>query len=196
MHPLRRAVTTVEMAFVLPLIFLFFCAAIEFSRLNILRHSADNASYEAARYVMVPGATSAEAVTRAKAVLAAAGAKNATVTINPSTIAEGTTEVQVTVSLPTKGNMWFINKFLPNGTIVSRTDLMTERPPLVQITSVPVEPPPPPPPPPPPAPPPVFPPPGPTPVPTPTPTPAPPPPPPPPPPGPPPPPPPPPPPGL
>ena len=50
----RTGVTTVEFAIVLPLFILFLVLAFEFGRLNIIRHTADNAAYEAARHVMVP----------------------------------------------------------------------------------------------------------------------------------------------
>ena len=44
----RRA-PVVEFAIVAPIFFLFLMAAFEFGWLNVLRHTADNAAYEAAR---------------------------------------------------------------------------------------------------------------------------------------------------
>ena len=69
----RRGVTTVEFALVLPILFTFFIGMIEFTRLSNLRHAADNAAYEAARCVVVPGATTAEAVAWGNDLLARAG---------------------------------------------------------------------------------------------------------------------------
>ena len=69
----RAGATAVEFAIVAPIFFLIMLASFEFSRLNVIRHTADNAAYEAARHAMVPGATaltrtprsaSASAITR------------------------------------------------------------------------------------------------------------------------------------
>ena len=53
--------------------------------MNVLRHTADNAAYEAARYAMVPGATAAEAKAKANALLKIIGTRNAVVTVSPAT---------------------------------------------------------------------------------------------------------------
>ncbi|MBX3440075.1 MAG: pilus assembly protein, partial [Planctomycetaceae bacterium] len=58
----RGGATTVELAIVLPVLFLFVFSAIEFSRLNMLRHLASVAAYEGARQGIVLGATADEAV--------------------------------------------------------------------------------------------------------------------------------------
>lgn len=123
----RRGATLVEFALVLPLIMLFFTASIEFFRLNQIRHVADNAAYEACRHVMVPGANQQEAIDRAQAMLRIVGIRNAQVTINPSTIAESTTEVTVTVGVPTQGNTWIFPQFAGNRVIGSSSTLVTER---------------------------------------------------------------------
>ena len=57
----RRGATTVEFAIVAPVFFLFLLASIEFSRLNIIRHTADNAAYEAARIATRGYATNRDA---------------------------------------------------------------------------------------------------------------------------------------
>jgi len=49
----RRGATTVEFAITAPVFFLFLLAAFEFGWLNVIRHTADNAAYEAARTAMV-----------------------------------------------------------------------------------------------------------------------------------------------
>ena len=123
----RRGATLVEFALVLPLILLFFTASIEFFRLNQIRHVADNAAYEACRHVMVPGAKRQEAIDRAQSMLRMVGIRNAQVTINPSTIAESTTEVTVTVGVPTQGNTWIFPRFAGNRVIGSSSTLVTER---------------------------------------------------------------------
>ena len=52
---LRRGATAVEFAIVLPILLTFVWAAFEFTRWAMIRHVADNAAYEAARCVIVPG---------------------------------------------------------------------------------------------------------------------------------------------
>src|ERR1700754_1073325 len=77
----RRGATVVEFAITAPIFFLFLMAAFEFGWMNVIRHTADNAAYEAARSVMVPGATAAEATTKATNLLNVVGARGAKVTI-------------------------------------------------------------------------------------------------------------------
>ncbi len=52
---------TVEFAICFPLLLLFFFAAFEFCRANMIRQTADNAAYEGARRAIVPGATAEDA---------------------------------------------------------------------------------------------------------------------------------------
>jgi len=110
-HSNRRGATAVEFAMVLPVLLLFVWSAIEFSRLAMVRHMADNASYEAARWVIVPGATEQEAIDRAEAVLATLGISNSTVTITPAPILENTPSVTVKVDVPFDGNHWLLPLF-------------------------------------------------------------------------------------
>ena len=58
-----------EFAITAPIFFLFLLAAFEFGWLNVMRHTADNAAYEAARTAIVPGATAAEALAKATSLL-------------------------------------------------------------------------------------------------------------------------------
>ncbi|MCG8448622.1 MAG: pilus assembly protein [Pirellulales bacterium] len=51
----RAGATATEFAIVAPIFFLFIFVSFEFSRLNVIRHTADSAAYEAARQAMVPG---------------------------------------------------------------------------------------------------------------------------------------------
>ncbi|MFN9974805.1 MAG: TadE/TadG family type IV pilus assembly protein, partial [Phycisphaerae bacterium] len=54
---------TVEFAIVSPLIFLLFLGSLEMTSLNFVRQTAGNASYEAARKLIIPGGTAAQAET-------------------------------------------------------------------------------------------------------------------------------------
>src|SRR5437667_11175205 len=85
---LRRGATAVEFAIVAPIFFLFLMAAFEFGWLNVLRHTADNAAYEAARAAMVPGATAADAIAKANSILNIVRARNVSVTVTPSVITD------------------------------------------------------------------------------------------------------------
>jgi Flp pilus assembly protein TadG len=102
----RAGALTVEMAFALPILLLIVFSAVDFARLNMLRNSAENAAYEAARRAIVPGATATQASDAAKKVLKAVGASNCTVTITPATLTEDTTQVTVKVEIPLKNNAW------------------------------------------------------------------------------------------
>ena len=69
----RTGATAVEFAIVAPIFFTLVLASLEFGRLNIIRHTADQAAYEAARFAMVPGATAAEAKSKAESILKIVG---------------------------------------------------------------------------------------------------------------------------
>jgi Flp pilus assembly protein TadG len=124
---LRRGATLVEFALVLPLFFLFLFAAFEFGWMNVLRHTADNAAYEAARHAMVPGATAAEATSKATALLKTIGARNAKVTVSPSTITSSTDKITVTIDVPMADNALVIPKFTGKKSIHATSTLRTER---------------------------------------------------------------------
>ena len=56
----RTGAAMVEFAIVSPLLFLFFFGAMEFCRVAMIRHTADNAVYEATRVGIIPGASSTD----------------------------------------------------------------------------------------------------------------------------------------
>src|SRR6478735_6644706 len=103
-RPARRGAAAVEFAITAPIFILFLLSAFEFGWLNVMRHTADNAAYEAARAAMVPGATTADATGRANQLLSAVGARNAKINITPATITTSTTNVNVTIDLPMSSN--------------------------------------------------------------------------------------------
>ena len=122
----HRGVTTVEVAMVLPVLFLFVLGAVEFSRLNMLKHLASVAAYEGAREGIIIGATAADVTTRVNAILATGSVHNATITTTPATISDTTTEVQVQVSIPVQGNFWLMPAFA-SGTVTGNCRLNSER---------------------------------------------------------------------
>lgn len=116
-----------EFAIVAPIFFLFVVAAFEFGRLNVIRHTADNAAYEAARRAMVPGATVAEATTEAQRILRIVGTRGATVNVMPATLGPDVDEITVTVNVPMNQNGWITPRFTRATTIQATSTLRTER---------------------------------------------------------------------
>ena len=102
----RRAAVTVEMAITAPILFLMLFAALEFCGMNNMRHSVDNAAYEAARRGIVPGATMADVVGEANTIMGYLGARDVTVTVSPDPFDDNTRELVVTVSIPIAQNGW------------------------------------------------------------------------------------------
>ena len=132
----RKGAHAVEFAVVLPIMLLLFVAGIEFARMNMLRHLAENASYEAARHIMVPGATVAEAEAKASSILGVMGVSGLNVTVAPNPVLESTEKVSVTVSFPANDNMWMAPVFSNNLSFVAETTLLTERSPMQQIDAI------------------------------------------------------------
>lgn len=107
------------MAICIPIVFLILLGALEFSRMNMLRNSIDNAAYEAARRGVVPGATASDCMNTAVGVLTAVGARSAVVSVTPPTIDDNTTQVTVTISVPLASNSWGPARFLGGTTLRS-----------------------------------------------------------------------------
>ncbi len=123
----RTGATAVEFALVAPIFFLLLLASFEFSRLNVIRHTADSAAYEAARIAMVPGATAAEAIAEANRILQTANAQGAVVTINPARLDLSTRQITVTIDVPMDQNGWITPKFTAAKTMRAVSTLKAER---------------------------------------------------------------------
>jgi len=123
----RRGATAVEFALTVPIFLLFLLAAFEFGWLNVIRHTADNAAYEAARHAMVPGGTSAEAITKADVLLRVIGTRGAKITVTPQNITPETNQVTVAIDVPVAPNALVVSKFTGNRTLHSSSTLRTER---------------------------------------------------------------------
>jgi Flp pilus assembly protein TadG len=124
----RRGATAVEFAIVAPIFFLFAMASLEFARLNIIRHTADNAAYEAARHAIVPGATADEAVAKATQILNIVGTRGATITVTPAKLGPDDEQVNVTIDVPMSQNGWITPRMTRSTTIRATSTLRTERP--------------------------------------------------------------------
>ncbi len=123
----RRGATVVEFALVAPVFFVLLVTSFEFSRLNVIRHTADNAAYEAARVGMVPGATATEAINEANRILNIAGTRGAQVSVNPAVLTPNTQQITVTVDVPMDQNGWITPKFTAGRTMRSESTLKAER---------------------------------------------------------------------
>lgn len=126
-RPLRRGATLVEFAICFPIFLIFLTAMVEFAWMNVLRHTADNAAYEAARTAMVPGATAAEARAKATNLLNTVGARAAVVNITPSVLAPETDDVTVEITIPMNRNALILPRFTKKKSIQATSTLRTER---------------------------------------------------------------------
>lgn len=123
----RRGATTVEMAFVVPIVFMLTFGALEFARVNMVRNTVEDALFEGARQSVLPGATSTKITTKVNAVLATTGVKSATVTVDPATITATTQKVTVRIRVPMSGNSWLPMYMMGNIYIDKSCTLSRER---------------------------------------------------------------------
>ena len=123
----RRGAVIVEFALIAPVFFLIVMALFEFSWLNVVRHTADNAAYEATRVAMVPGATASEAIAEANRILAIIGARGATVTVDPAVITQATKKITVSIAVPVNQNALVVPSFTGGRSIQAKSTLRTER---------------------------------------------------------------------
>lgn len=108
------------MAITVPILFLMVFASLEFCGVNVQRHTADNAAYEAARRGIVPGATAQDVRDEANRIMAFVGARNITVDVTPATITDLTEELTVRVELPIADNGWLSPMFFSASDVVVR----------------------------------------------------------------------------
>jgi Flp pilus assembly protein TadG len=123
----RRGATTVEFSIAAPILFFFFFTAMEFGRMQMLRHTVVNAAYEGARRGVVPGATAADVEAAARSTCSLAHARGVSVQVTPSVITDTTTQVAAMVSVPLDQNAWVIPKLFRGTTLTSTTILNREK---------------------------------------------------------------------
>ncbi len=123
----RRGVSLVEFSLVLPVFLLILFAGFEFARICLVRNAANNAAYQAARRVMVPGATVANANAEVSRLLSVFGVNQFTVTVNPSPITLATDRVTVSVNIPANQCGWITPRFTNSLTIRAGSTLFAER---------------------------------------------------------------------
>ena len=123
----RRGAALVEFAITAPIIFAIFFAGFEFCRMNIVRHSIDNAAYEGARRAIIPGATANDAVEAATPVLAVVSIRNPEITVDPPVISTTTEAVTVTIAVPYNSNSWVPPLFFRDKVLTGTCTLTREQ---------------------------------------------------------------------
>ena len=106
---------------------MFFFASLEFSRVNMIRQSVENAVYEGARRGIVPGATAENCRDAAQVVLNSISARDADIDVTPATITPNTDEVTVSISVPIDTNSWVIPVFFGGRSVTGSMTLKRER---------------------------------------------------------------------
>ena len=118
----RSGTALVEFAVVAPLIFLLFFGGLELTALNFARQTAGNASYEAARKMIIPGGTVAQAQAEGLRQMNMVGLGNgATVTVTSTT-----TSVTATVRVPASSVSWGLMRFSAGYTLKQSCTLTKE----------------------------------------------------------------------
>jgi Flp pilus assembly protein TadG len=136
----RSGATAVEFACVAPVFIFVIAVCADFARLSMMRNLAQNAAYEAARFVMAEGATVNDGINRANQILARLGTKNAIVRINGSDGSTGangqvineidskTAEITCHIEIPLAANSAILPASMMGGNIVATSlAVRTER---------------------------------------------------------------------
>ncbi len=116
----------VEFALVVPIVFILFFAAVEFSRVAMIRHSMDSAVYEAARSAIIPGGTSTGAQDEARRILAIIGVSRPTIVVSPSRIDRDTPQVTVRITVPLDANSYGPQQYFAGSSITRELTLRRE----------------------------------------------------------------------
>lgn len=119
----RQGVVTVEFAVNASLLFMLILASFEFARFMMVRQSMDQATYEGARFGIIPGNSADGVRTKTSQFLTAFGIRNPTITITPATIDSNTRAVTVEVTANFSDSAWITPMFSRNTVIRSRMTL-------------------------------------------------------------------------
>jgi Flp pilus assembly protein TadG len=123
----RAGAVVTEFAICAPILFFFFFASLEFSRVNMIRQSVENAAYEGARRGIVPGATAADCRNSAQNILNSILARDAVIDVAPAVINSDTDEVTVTVTVPIDSNSWVVPLFFEGRSVSGSMTMNRER---------------------------------------------------------------------
>lgn len=107
---------------------IFVVLAIDCGRVMLVQQAIDNAAYEAARAVMVPGANSQDALGMANELLATAGIPHSTVGVSPKSLTDAHGVVRVQIVVPYDTVTWCLKYLHGSGSTMSATStILTER---------------------------------------------------------------------
>jgi Flp pilus assembly protein TadG len=123
----RTGAVVVEFAISAPILFLFFFASLEFARVNMIRQTIENATYEGCRRGIVPGATANDCQVAAQNVLNTVSTNGAQITVTPAVITPETPEVTVAITVPVNSNSWVMPLFFDGKSISNSMTLRRER---------------------------------------------------------------------
>ena len=118
----RKGVLTVEFAIVAPLIFLLFLGGLELTALNFARQTAGNASYEAARKLIIPGGTVAQAQSEGLRQMSIVGLGTGA----SCTVVNAAATATATVSVPATNVSWGLMRFCAGYNITQTCTLTKE----------------------------------------------------------------------
>jgi Flp pilus assembly protein TadG len=124
----RRGAAVAELAICLPLIVLLLLASIEACSMIFLEHGLTIASYEGVRAAIPYDATNADVLDRSNEIITQRTIADATVSTNPSNVAnvEKGQPITVSVSAPTDSNMIIPPWFYGGRTMTARTTMVKE----------------------------------------------------------------------
>ena len=123
----RAGHVAVEFALVVPLVITLMLGGVELTRFMMIRHKIKNAAYEGSRTAMTTGATAAEATAAAEQLCQTVGIANSSVVIDPPTIDNSTSEVEVTVTINADENFWMLNLLQPDSQLIAKSTLKREQ---------------------------------------------------------------------
>ena len=119
----RNGIAAVEFACAATVLFLVIAVSIEFSRMNMIRHTVDNAAYEGARAGIILNADANAVIATAEDLMNAVQANGVDVVVSPATIEDDTQEIVVTVSVPADQNGFITPKFFAGKSFVGECRL-------------------------------------------------------------------------
>lgn len=123
----RSGALTVEFALTVPILFALVLGALEFSHVNMVRNTVENAAYEGARMGVVPGASVEDVTAETQTILDAIGVRDETITVSPALITYTTPEITVTVDVPMDSNGFIFPLFMKGKTLTKSVTLTREK---------------------------------------------------------------------
>lgn len=117
----RNGALTIEMAFVVPVVLLFFFGLWEWSRVEMIKHVSQNACFEGARLGTLPGYSESDTESKVLQVLNGYLIKGATA---DASFEPGTGTSAVSVSIPIDANFTLGRAFFKGKTITAGMTLV------------------------------------------------------------------------